>query len=193
MRVVALVEGYGDVKAVPNLVSRSASLFATPCEMVHPIRAGEWKSLRREGQLERFLDLAASRAPDLILIILDLEDDCVAQEAAAARARVAIWLGSRSLKVETVFINREYETLFLQEPSCFNIPSPQHIPSNPEQVRGAKERIRQITGKKYKETQDQARFTQSLNLTDLFQASRAYRRLCKSVVGIDYYALTALL
>ena len=123
------------------------------------------------------------------MVVLDLEDDCVKDERLTADKRVTAWRGSRNIRVEVVFLNREYETLFLQATACLGDIAPQSAPNNPETVRGAKERVKQMIGRRYKETQDQVRFTQQLDLKALYPASRAFRRFCKALCGEEYKTL----
>lgn len=184
-----IVEGYGDAEAVPSLVAKTAIKFGTTAIAANPIRAGEWKSLKQVGSFERYLDLALTRRCDLILVVLDLEDDCPVAEAAIANERILSWKGGRDIRVELVFLAREYETLFLYETSCLPVVSDFDIPDDPMSVRGAKERIKSITGKRYKETQDQLRFTKELDLDALYAVCRSYKRFCKALIGLEYNQL----
>ena len=192
IRVAAIVEGYGDVQAVPALVAKTAKALGQPSIASDPIRAGEWKLLRRAGILEKYLDLAASREWDMILVVLDLEDDCARSESDSARTRIENWKSGRDLSVEIVFMVREYETLFLWSPSCLSIPENTNLPADPDQIRGAKEKVKSLTGRRYKETQDQLRYTQLLDLTKLYVSCRSYRRFCKALIGVDYDVLNLM-
>jgi len=146
--VAAIVEGYGDVQAVPALIAKTSILLGNPAIASDPIRAGEWKLLRRPGVVEGYLELAASRQWDLILVVLDLEDDCAMAEAAVARERVEQWKDGRDIKVEIVFMVREYETLFLWCPTCLPVSDNALLPANPDAIRGAKERVKQVANRK---------------------------------------------
>lgn len=191
--MAAIVEGYGDVQAVPSLIAKTSNLLGSPAVASDPIRAGEWKLLRRPGIIETYLELAASRQWDLILVVLDLEDDCAVAEAAQARERIEQWKDGRDLKVEMVFMVREYETLFLWCPSCLPLTGNVVLPANPDAVRGAKERVRQVTSRRYKETQDQLKYTQSLDISVLYGVSRSFRRFCKALSGVDYDILDLMI
>ncbi len=128
INVTAIVEGYGDVAAVPQLLVLAGALIGSPNVAKNPIRAGEWKQLRGNGVLERYLSLAASRVTDQILVLLDLEDDCCAKEYAGAIQRIAVWDNGRGISVGVAFFVREYETLFL---ACADLQS-QYIGWNGE-------------------------------------------------------------
>lgn len=192
MRVVAVVEGPGDVEAVPTLVAKAGGLVGLPSLASKPIKAGEWKKLRRDGEFERTLTLAATRNWDLILVILDLDDDCPVEESAAAYERIAKWRGERKIRVEVVFLAKEYETLFLHCPDCMGNADLSKIPENPDQIRGAKEKVKLAIGRRYRETQDQIKFTQALDMSVLYEKSRAFRRLCKAITGLDYDMMPGL-
>ena len=191
--MAAIVEGYGDVQAVPALIAKTSILLGNPAIASDPIRAGEWKLLRRPGVVEGYLELAASRQWDLILVVLDLEDDCAMAEAAVARERVEQWKDGRDIKVEIVFMVREYETLFLWCPTCLPVSDNALLPANPDAIRGAKERVKQVANRRYKETQDQLRYTQSLDIPVLYGVSRSFRRFCKAISGVEYDILDLML
>jgi hypothetical protein len=96
MRVVtSIVEGYGDKEAVPHLVARMAAHFEIPTISPNPIRVGEWRKVRRAGELERHLSLAHSRQADHILVILDLDDFCPVTEMEQTLPRIEAWKNGR--------------------------------------------------------------------------------------------------
>lgn len=192
IRVAAIVEGYGDVQAVPTLIAKAGLLFGIQALASNPIRAGEWPLLRRPGILEKNLELAARRNCDRIIVLVDLDDYCPVEEYISAVPRIEEWRGDRNIVVELVFANREYETMFLHSPQCFGDFNPENLPDNPEQVRGAKERVKSLIGRRYKETQDQVRFTQSLDSESLFKTSRTFRKLCKALTGSGYDILESM-
>lgn len=186
MRVAAIVEGYGDVHAIPTLISRTGVEFDTPMIAPDPIKAGEWKKVRKVGELERYLELAYRRSWDKVVLIMDLEDDCCAQEMGIATARINAWRGNRQVDVGLVFLVKEYESIFL---SCIEDIVDGHngleVP-DPESIRDAKGKLKQITGRRYKETIDQEGYTHLINLGHLAQRSRCYRKLVKELTGLSY-------
>jgi hypothetical protein len=156
-----------------------------------PIRAGEWKSLRATGEFERYLELAHRRGWEKILIVLDLEDDCCAHEAAKARERIVAWANGRSIDVSIVFIVKEFESMFLA--CCDQLTDGSQAPhQNPEGVRDAKGAFRSVIGRRYKETQDQEQFSKQMDLRLLARRSRSYRKLLKELSGRSYEEITAL-
>ena len=90
-RVALIVEGKGDVKAFPSLVAKAAAAFEIQLfPSGPPIRASEAKKLKRPGELERYLWLAASRdEAEEILLIVDLDDGCAKDFAVEFNQRAA--------------------------------------------------------------------------------------------------------
>lgn len=185
------MEGYGDVAAVPQLLGRTGAFLGLPIACKNPIRAGEWKRLRANGVLEKYLSLAASRECDQILLLLDLEDECCAVEYASALERIQAWDNGREIEVGVAFFVREYESLFLACADDIDSAIAGGVP-NPESFRDAKGRLRQVLGRRYKETQDQLAFTKMLDLANLTTRSRSYRKLLHEITGSDYGAIEAL-
>ena len=167
--VVAIVEGYGDFQAVPALIAKIGVALELGTIAPNPNRAGEWKALLQPGKLEKNLDLAATRAAAKIVVILDLDDGCEKQEQECFDKRVEAWKNGREIDVQIVFFVREYETLFLQCPKCLSNFDEEAFPTNPLLIRGAKERIKKLIGRRYRETQDQLLFTKQLDLKTAFE------------------------
>lgn len=113
MNVVSVVEGHGDVAAVPIILGKIGSTYGIPIFPQRCIRTGGWSHLQRAGELERYLELALSHEPELVLIISDLDDHCPVQQAVNFRARINLALGTRNIRVEVVFAVREFECWFL--------------------------------------------------------------------------------
>jgi len=105
--IASIVEGHGDVAAVPILLRRLAREAGLPTvNAPRPIRIPKTKLVRPDGtvnddELGRAVLLAASRLPDPgtggVLVLLDADDSCPAviaprilEAARAARSDVAI-------------------------------------------------------------------------------------------------------
>ncbi|WP_260483698.1 DUF4276 family protein [Sphingomicrobium flavum] len=192
MRFVSIVEGYGDESAVPCLIAKAAAHVGHDAFPLRPIRAGEWKKLTNAGELERYLELALSREPDKIFVVLDLDDGCCVNESATASARIDAWRNGREIDVSLVFIEREYESLFL---ASLDVLSAGQLPPHPDPCmpRDAKFPLKAALGQRYKETQDQVLLTQRLDIELLYQRHRPFRKLMKDITGIDYDTLGQLL
>ena len=78
-RIITIVEGSGEVAALPILVRRiaAAALRGAAPQVPRPIRVRRDQFLK-ENELERYVDLAARQSgPDGgVLIVLDADDDC---------------------------------------------------------------------------------------------------------------------
>ena len=81
VRVASVVEGHGEVEAVPLLLRRFAAQWdpSVPFEALKPVRIARSKLLK-QGELERAIELAAYKAPEGgVLVLIDCDDDCPAQ------------------------------------------------------------------------------------------------------------------
>ena len=93
-RIVAIVEGDGEVEAVPALIRRIHGEVSpeAPLEVGRPVRVRRNQVLKA-GELERYLNLAANfaGADGGILVLLDANGDCPAKlgPAILRRARTA--------------------------------------------------------------------------------------------------------
>src|SRR4051812_10804584 len=116
-RFVAIVEGKGDVKSVPSLIAKAGAAFnvhLVPCEP--PILAGGALKLKRPGELERFLQLAATRKDvEEIYVVLDLDDGCAKDFAEDFTRRALLVEPSIKVPIHACFCVREYEALFLSD------------------------------------------------------------------------------
>lgn len=193
-KIAAIVEGYGDLASIPTLLSKIGNHFGQRIVAPNPIRAGEWPRIRRAGELERLLELAYSRNYDQILIIVDLDDGCVAAESEDARRRVEKWKNQREVVVSVVFVLREYEALFLCNTEMFSVEADDAVNTamDSEKFRDAKRKIKEISGKRYKETRDQLIYTQQLDMRILYERSRSFRKLSKEILLESYLFLEGL-
>ena len=120
-----------------------------------------------------------------ILIILDLDDGCPADEARALAEKVRK-LNPRC-PVAIVLAHREYETWFLASldtiAGSHNLPPDLTFEGNIEDKRGAKEWLtaHMPAGQAYKPHVDQASFTHLIDLDLARQRSRSFRRLCHAI------------
>ena len=109
-KIAAIVERDGEVEAVPVLIRRiglEVSPFSPPI-VPRPIRVRRQRILK-EGELERYVSLAAGLAGDdgCILILLDANGDCPAEigPLIQRRARTA----GPGCRIEAVLAKCEYE------------------------------------------------------------------------------------
>ena len=100
--IVAIVEGPGEVDAIPILIRRIAAIVLpdTVPEVQRPTRLKRDRFLK-EHELERYVDLAARQSgPDGgVLIVLDADDDCPPELASRILGRATRARSDRPIKV----------------------------------------------------------------------------------------------
>ena len=194
-KIVPIVEGEGDVKAVPILLRRVLHnvLQQYGWDVAHPKKAHSLSALRKK--LDKYLLYAAiEKDAQAILILLDLDDGCPAVEARQLANDIRAL--SPKLPVAIVLAHCEYEAWFLASvdtiaqgekgqqyhfsPAFLQKPTP---PSNIESIRDAKGWLsRHMTpGYRYKETLHQPSMTVLIDLNLATHRSRSLRRLLHAV------------
>ena len=187
--IVPIVEGKGEVDAVPLLIRRIAWERAHSLLPIvgKPIWVPRDKLLRRKGELERYVDIAARKGDSCgrILIVLDADDDCPAE--------LGPWILGRATKarpdreVGVVLAKREYEAWFLATLDSLagqrNIRKGSVAPDDPEGVRDAKGRINAMmgTGSQYRTTRDQAALTQFIDIPAARLKSPSFDKMCRVI------------
>lgn len=179
MRLGLVVEGHGDVAAVPVLIRRMCDhlTLAESTEIAAPHRIARSK-LNKMGELERAVELVARQtgpgAP--ILVLVDADDDCPATLGRMLLARV-----SRSDRaVAVVLAKMEIEAWFIAAANSLRgrrgLPVDLTGPANPEAIRDAKGWLGARMPRGYSEILDQPAFS---SLIDLDQAAGAssFRKL----------------
>ena len=111
MKIAAIVEGDGEVAALPVLLRRIAA-WRSPVqrtEVLPPIRVRRDRFLNREDEFKRHILLAAAKCSDdgWILVLLDADDDCPAEIGREILKRARSVAPHRRISV--VLANREYE------------------------------------------------------------------------------------
>ena len=110
-KIIAIVEGDGEVEAVPALIRRIHAEVApgVPLEVGRPVRVRRNRGLQ-DGELERYVGLAANLAgaDGCILVLLDANGACPANLGPdiLQRARTA----RPDRRVEAVVAKCEYES-----------------------------------------------------------------------------------
>ncbi len=141
--ISCIVEGQGDVNAVPVLLKRLVKLVNPNVYAdVHPFRASRSK-LVLLGELERAVERAGRglRAPGVVLIIVDSDDDCPKELAPMLLSR-AMDTANRRWPVGVVLAKSEFESWFIAaaESIAGHSALPPHLaaPADPESIRDAK-------------------------------------------------------
>lgn len=185
-RVAAIVEGDGEVAALPVLLRRLAQ-WRTPelyVEVPPLIRVAKDRFLNRPDEFSRHLQLAATKCGEAgwILVLLDADDDCPAHKGAEILARAKGIVPHR--RVGVVLANREYEAWFIAAAASLTgcrgfVFEAAYTDVDAEVPRNAKGWMAQrMGGAGYHETTDQAAFSAALDLNAAFERSRSFRKLC---------------
>lgn len=185
-RVVAIVEGDGEVTALPVLLRRLGP-WRTPdrhAEILPPIRVAKDRFLNRPHEFSRHLQLAASKCghDGWVLILLDADDDCPAAKGAELLARAKAVIAHCPIAV--VLANREYEAWFMASAASldgcrgFSFKT-EDAAVDAETPRNAKGWMahRMVSGV-YRETTDQAAFSALFDMDQAYERSRSFRKRC---------------
>ena len=188
-KFVAIVEGDGEVEAVPLLMRRIAAEAAplAPPTVLRPIRVRRQRILK-EGELERYVRLAAVRVEDdgRILILLDANGDCPARVGPAVleRARAA----SPGHRIESVLAKSEYESWFVAAADSLagmrGLLPEISAPMEPESIRGAKEWLDARMRGSYRPTADQAALTATFDMASARLRSASFDKMWRAMSAL---------
>lgn len=184
INVVSIVEGDGEVEALPVLLRR-LSEWLTPGQYTHiarPIRVRRDQFLNRPEIFEKQLRIAGHlcQAPGWILILLDADDDCPVTLRDSLQARAAAVVPNH--RVSVVLANREYEAWFVASAQSLDgkrgFVCPVAVPEA-DRIRGAKQWIsKHVPAGAYHEVIDQPALSAAMNLEQAHHTSRSFRKLC---------------
>ena len=194
--IYPIVEGHGEVDAVPLLVRRvlAERLDRHDYQIAsgHRVSRGKIAGLALGDSLDmtRALKLARLKIADVgsggVIILLDADGDCPAWLGPALRRR-AMEL-TPDLKIEVVVAKEEFEAWLLASVvslrACRGVRKNAGPPTDPERIRGAKEYLEAHVlepRSTYSPTADQARMTSMIDLEAVTVASRSFRRFIKAV------------
>jgi hypothetical protein len=185
--IASIVEGDGEVPALPKLLHRIAAELGVPSLLTPtPMRFPRTK-ITIVGGIERAVAAGALRVSGRggVLVLLDADDDCPAEYAPIllARARAA----RPDKQVAVVLANREFEAWFLAAaPSLagqFGFPAEFSRPENAETPRDCKGLLTKARprGQPYKETVDQAPLTSAFDLKMAREHSNSFDKFYREV------------
>ena len=191
-KIVPIVEGPGDIEAVPVLLRRILYdiYHADDWQIAHPLKANNFTTLRQRAN--SFIKYA-HRTTDCgaVLVLLDLDDGCPKDEALFL-AQVIRNEYHYSIPVAVVLAHCEYEAWFLASIDTIagncDLPNELTYSEPVENRRGVKEwlTVQMPPGIAYKETYHQVRMTQFIDLTLAQSRSRSFQRLCHAVSQLIY-------
>lgn len=177
VKIGCIVEGQGDVIAVPLLIRRIAAEFypELAIDTPRPIRVHRNKVVQ-PNELEQEVKLAARRisGQGAIFILLDSDEDCPAELGPTLLYR-ALQV-CPNLPIAVVLAKHEFEAWFLAAATSLRgqrgLNNDIHPPNDPEAIPGAKEWLRQRmqSDRTYRERRDQPAFAA---LFDFEQARQA--------------------
>lgn len=185
MRIQPIVEGDGEVQAVPVLLRRLRDeIQAYGLDIGKPIRKKR-AQLVRETSLREAVRLALLQ-PECraVLVLLDGDDDCPKELA----PRLDRWARSEAgaTPCSVVIAHREYEAWFLAALESLRgkrgIRASAASASDPEAPRGAKERLEDFMepDRSYLETLDQAPLSAVFDMSSAYRRSRSFRKMAKA-------------
>lgn len=188
--VASIVEGKGEVEAVPILLRRIAAQVSPnfAVQALPPIRVQRTRILT-DDQLERTVELAARKSGEQgrILILLDADDDCPKELAAEMLARAEAARQDRIIRV--VLAKREYEAWFLAAVHSISgrlgIDETIAPPRQPESISGAKEWLsgRMPKGRAYSPTSDQPALTAVFDM-DAARSASSFDKLWRDAMAL---------
>jgi hypothetical protein len=187
--LVPIVEGYGEVQAVPELVRRVLQHHqAYEISVDHPIRQSRSK-LAREDTFKAAVAVARKQTDcSAILVVFDADKDCPADLAPQLLRWGADQLGEFPLWV--VIAKREYEAWLIASIESLqgrrNIRSDARPPDDVEVIHDAKGWLSaQMPALiKYSETCDQAALTAALDFRLAHQRSSSFRKLWRDLARL---------
>lgn len=180
-----LLEGPGDIEAVGLLTRKLLEhhRIFNFCLDPNPITKVTIKRLDSPGELERFLNYIEGRGVNSALFLVDTDSLCAKQSVAELSRRAELAYGHK--RVGFSFFVSEYETFFIH---CLDVVAARYpdygwnldgwsVDNANEHIVGAKGYLsrRMKTGKAYKETRDQVKFTSCLDFERLRMVSRSFR------------------
>lgn len=189
--IVAIVEGDGEVEAVPILIRRIAEV-ETPGVfpgVPQPNRVQRGRILK-PGEIERYVELAARQGgPDgRILILFDADDDCPRDLAPRILRRATEVRSDR--RIQVVLAQREYEAWFLAAADSLagnrGLRDDITAPGDPEAIRDAKGWLtgQMPRGRSYRETLDQPALTDGFDLERARRSAASFRKMWRAVTDL---------
>lgn len=182
---VPIVEGHGEVRAVPLLlwrIARAAYGDGTSLQVNPPIRIKAGSFLNDDKYFHRYVSLASLKARQshgIVLILLDCEDGCPAElgPRLLAQARDV----ARDVVTWVCLAVREYETWFLVAARSLRgkdgLPDDLDPPADADRIRDAKGWLSKRMAGRYDPIVHQEHFTAVFDLDLARRGSRSFERL----------------
>lgn len=206
-RIIPVVEGYGEEKAVPCLIRlwlqhrHMHRFFDVPDTAINAKGCGKLKAAynrTRHLGIEHYIEAALRGQPDAILVILDADEECRKRRPGnglgpqlLARAEAV----ASHVPLAVVVANREYEAWFLANFSSFRarglFPEHARLPDDldPDAHRDCKGLVAGLIGHRYEETVHQLELTHGLKFSlGAIRRSPSYGKLLRDLERLTHEA-----
>lgn len=185
--VASIVEGHGEVEALPALLHRIARSvgFAGDLRVNPPIRVKSGSFLNDPAYFKKQVTLATAKAAEVggcVLILLDCEDTCPAilgpkllEQARRVRADVDIFIALAYREFETWFIAAARSLRHLR-----GLPADLEPPGDLDGIRNAKGWLSNRMNVSYDPITHQLEFARAFDMTEA-RSSRSFDRFYRGV------------
>lgn len=175
MRTISvIVEGHGEVEAVPHLIRK----IDPDSVVLRPVRIRR-SFLNDQNLVEKYTQIAkyvdGEREPSHILLIADADGECPAELG----QRLLGWMSGSvpGMRCSVAIVVDEFESWIVGGIAELGV-------SNPEDAGSPKDRLRQVNHGRYKETVDQVRLTDRIDIDRLIGNSPSFARFVRIVRGL---------
>ena len=186
--IPSIVEGHGEVKALPVILRRLLPFLAPQktWQVPEPIRIPKGSFLNRPDERRRALDLAAIKGSaaksSFILILLDSDGACPAVGAPALLAQCRNVRNDQQMAL--TFAHHEFEAWFIAAATSLRsvrgLPTDLTRPDNPEAIQDAKGWLKQRrTGRVYSPTIDQPAFASLFDMDEARRHAPSFDKFCR--------------
>lgn len=168
MKLACIVEGHGDVAAVPILVDRivHSRAVGTIVDIIRPAHRVPRGKMTKGDDLERAVTLQARKVGQggAVLIVLDADEDCAASLGPSIQSRVE----RKDVAIGVVVAVREYEAWLVASARSFEgkkgFDTTLSPPDNIESMSNPKGWLDKHKARGYSETVDQPALTALLDV-----------------------------
>lgn len=190
LKVVPIVEGHGDVAAVPVLLRRCAEHFysTVTVDVLTPVGQPRDRLVKNKDEcLVRSVQLAQAKliqhqvpeSMSWILVIVDADDDCAATLGPAMLKAVAS--AGVTIPVSVTLAVREFETWLVGGANTLTDQLRETDPPDAPEASGARKGWieKRIRTPKYSETVDQPRLAAAFDLGRCRKTCPSFDKLCR--------------
>ena len=185
MNIQPIVEGHGEVDAVPVLLRRLRDLAQVyPLEVNSPIRR-HYSDFFDEQQVRKAMRIALKQDCDAILLMVDGDGDHDCPRVQAPKILGWAQAEAAGKPCAVVMAYREFEAWFLASIESLRgkrgIRADAESHPDPEEPRGAKAQLeeRMKAGRSYSETADQPAISAEFDMKPTYEKCRSFRHLVK--------------